>query len=352
MKTEELLRDPVFHLNVLLWMATDQPASNYRVRPLFYEHGFITTVNIEQPFKFPQETINAIVDSRLDISNEPEPELILGRINGDNKALYFEAKANSFSSNSSSKCRQARGHLVASGPAFQEALYPLESCLLCYLVPDERRSDMSDCLEILTQQLREKQLIPGPFSCHGLAVREEKLFYSWDKAFKDYVGVDGNETSIIENVAKDTDPTPLILLFTDEDCSNPEHRYYYRKVVIDQVRANLLCDLHSYPIKENYLKTVDDLLRKTTGGKFDYLGREHQKRIRRLIQESIFKRIKEYWQDKHLDIVVDGYSLSITWNTSQEKDDFVDWLEDRRVHFDLSKPREEHPTLPGLDDLN
>ena len=40
MKTEALLRDPVFQLNLLIWMAKEQPANSYRVRPLFFENGF------------------------------------------------------------------------------------------------------------------------------------------------------------------------------------------------------------------------------------------------------------------------------------------------------------------------
>jgi len=343
-KTDELLKDPVFHLNILLWMATEQPEDNYCVSPVFSKLGF-EVILIEQPFKFPPEIITAINDSGLDISQGPEPEMLLGRLKSDNKALYFEAKANSFGLDSSN-CRQARGHLVASGPVIHEVYYPLESCLLCYLVPDERRSDMAQCLKSLTQQLKAEHLAPGPFSCHGLAVRDEKLFYSWDEAFKHHMGVDDNETSIIENVTEDTDPTPLILLFTDEDCSNQDNRNYYRKVVIDQVRAILLCDLHSHPINEKYEKTVGDLLMKASGNKFQYLGRERQKGLGRLIHENIFKQIKEHWKDKQSGIVIEGKSLSIKWNEKQEKDAFVDWLEDRRVRFELGKPKEEEPTLP------
>jgi hypothetical protein len=122
MKTEALLRDPVFQLNLLIWMAKEQPSSGYRVRPLFFENGF-RLVYIEQPFAFPDATARAIQDSTLDIRGAPEPEVILGR-DADKKALYFEAKANSFSP-SSDNCGQARGHLLACGPAFAESLKPL-----------------------------------------------------------------------------------------------------------------------------------------------------------------------------------------------------------------------------------
>ena len=82
-------------------------------------------------------------DSELDISIPPEPELILGR-KSDNKALYFEAKANSFGI-ASTNSRQARAHLIASGPVFGEVLSPLNACLLCYVVPEGARVLMSQC---------------------------------------------------------------------------------------------------------------------------------------------------------------------------------------------------------------
>ncbi len=105
MRTDALLKDPVFQLNLLVWMAKEQPPENYRVRPLFHERQF-EIIYIEQPFAFPEETIAAIEASGLDISKRPEPELILGRRH-DNRALYFEAKANSFTTESTTS-RQAR----------------------------------------------------------------------------------------------------------------------------------------------------------------------------------------------------------------------------------------------------
>src|SRR5438552_13315128 len=98
MKPELLIRDPVFQLNLLLWMTKEQPPTGYVVKALFFENGF-NIIYIEQPFPFPPETLDAIENSNKDISKVPEPELLLGRT-ADRKALCFEAKANSFSAES------------------------------------------------------------------------------------------------------------------------------------------------------------------------------------------------------------------------------------------------------------
>jgi hypothetical protein len=288
MKTEALLRDPVFQLNLLLWMAKEQPTAGFRVRPLFYDWGF-EIIYIEQPFAFPEETMKIMKDSGLEISISQEPELILGR-KEDKKALYFEAKANSFSATSKKNPRQARAHLMASGPVFGEVFSPLNTCLLCYMVPADMCQKMSECLTTLAHELRHKGLEPGQFSSHGLAVIGKQIIYSWDSTFKDHVGTTDNAVPVLDDVAEDTDPAPLVLVFSDEDCSNQEKRDFYRQVVIDQVRACLLCDLHAHTLGERYETSPDNLLAKTTDGIFEYLGRERQKGLRHLVRENILKK--------------------------------------------------------------
>jgi len=345
MKTEALLRDPVFQLNLLLWMAKEQPPIGFRVRPLFYNWGF-KIIYIEQRFAFPEEAARAIKDSALDISEAPEPDLILGR-EKDNRALYFEAKANSFGIASRKDCRQARAHLIASGPVFGEVLFPLNACLLCYVVPECAREKMSECLTALSDELRNKGLQPGPSSCHGLAVNESRIVYSWDSVFKEHVGATEDAVPILDDVAEDTDPAPLVLLFSDEDCGNVEMRDFYRRAVIDQVRACLLCDLHSHALGQKYETSPDNLLAKTTDGVFQYLARERQKGLRKLVRENIFRKIADYWKDKQSDVTLVGDHLAITWSAIGERDGFLNWIEDRRMRFDAGKPPEEQPDLFG-----
>ncbi len=349
MKTEVLLKDPVFQLNLMLWMVKEQPTADYRVRPLFYNWGF-EIIYVEQPFAFPEEAVKAINSSALDIGVPPEPDLILGR-SRDNKALYFEAKANSFGI-ASTNSKQARAHLIASGPVFGEVLSPLNACLLCYVLPDGACAPMSQCLAALTDELHDKGLKPGPFSCHGLAVNEARILYSWDSAFKIHVDVADDALPILDDVSDDTDPAPLLLVFNDEDCSNVEMRDFYRKVVIDQVRACLLCDLHSLTLGENYEISPDSLLEKTTDGIFHYLGRVRQKNLRRLIRENIFKKIADYCKERQPSVTLVGDYLAVTWRSADEKNDFLNWMEDRRTHFDAGKPPEESLSLFDLPDAD
>jgi hypothetical protein len=348
MKSEALLRDPVFQLNLLIWMAKEQPSTGYRVRPLFFEHDF-RLVYIEQPFAFPDATARAIDNAPLSISKAPEPEIILRR-DTDKKALYFEAKADSFSPDSSNS-KQARGHLLACGPAFAETLKPLERALLCYVVPKDCCPPMSQCLSDLTTALTAAALVPGEHSVHGLAVSGQDLIYSWDDKFKQHCGIAVDSVAVLHELRDDTDPGPLLLVFTDEDCPNPERSGFYRKVLIDQVIAKLVCDLNLLQPGQIRAVTARDLLAQTTDGILDYVGRERQKSMIRIVRQNVFARIASFWIGKPFSPVkVDGDRLEITFKDSLAKSEFMDWLEDpKRTAFTDQLPPRDQPLLPGIE---
>jgi hypothetical protein len=147
----------------------------------------------------------------------------------------------------------------------------------------------------------------------------------------------------------DTDPSPLILVFSEEDCPNTDLRDLYRQVVIEQVRARLLCELHNVPADQQYRITTDQLLGQTTDGVFQYLARKRQKKLTLLVRESLFKRLREHGRQKGWDIELEGQELTVNWATPTERDDVLDWLEDRRVKFDASRPADR--TMPLFDGL-
>lgn len=348
MKADALLSDPVFQLNLLLWMAKDQPDGAYRVRPLFREHGF-AIVYIEQPFAFPPEMTNALQTSGLDISVRPEPELVLARQASDRKALYFEAKSHGFSPHSGgNNCRQARGHLAATGPVFGDVFKPLTECLLCYVVPACDQNDMAQTLKALANELSIARLDCGRVSIHGLFRNGTDLIYGLDNEYAAHVGTSDLSIVVMSNLEENTDPIPLLLVFSDEDCPNQEMADFYRSAVLSQVRAALLCDLHTLNVHQSSTTSADDLLHETTGGMFRFMGRQRQKALRRLVHRNVLVAIASYWKTRqpgNISLSQDG--LSIKWATPKDKAAFLDWLEDRQTTFDVTRPPSD--VLPLFD---
>jgi hypothetical protein len=331
-------------------MAKEQPTSGYVVKPVFFENGF-RLLYIEQPFPFPPELMSAIDSSDLDISKQPEPDVLLRR-SSDQRALYFEAKSESFSSDSTT-AKQARGHLLAVGDVFADVLAPLESCLLCYVLPEERRELMSACLAELTAQLTERELPVGESSVHGLAIEDQDLQYAWDNRFKQFSEVAEDSVVVMAGLSDDTDPSPLFLVYSAEDYPDPENQDLLRRVIINQVHALLVCALNALPPATEHQWSPEALLMDMTDGVDEYVGRQRQKQMRRLVRHSVFRRIFDYSKDRFEDIVsFERGVLGICFPSKERKSAFLDWLEDSsRTAFPVSRPPDESQALlPGFED--
>ena len=348
MKSEALIRDPVFQLNLLLWMVKEQPSTSYRVRPFFYENGF-RLVYIEQPFAFPDGTARAIETSALNISKAPEPEMILRR-DDDKKGLYFEAKATAFKAGDDYS-KQARGHLLACGPAFAETLKPLEKALLCYVVPKNGCAQMAACLAALSTEFQSADLTAGTHSVHGLEVVAQDLVYSWDNTFKQYVGVAEDSLAVLHDLQDDNDPSPLLLVFSDQDCPTPERAGYYRKVLINQVVAKLISDLNLLPLEQPYSITARELLQQTTDNILDYLALDRQRNMIRIVRQNILGRIASFWRDAPFTPVrLEADRLQINFKDNLAKGELMDWFEDpKRTAFVDQLPPIDQPLLPGIE---
>jgi len=329
MELDRLIRNPGFQLNLLLWMAKEQPEGCEQVRPLFAELG-LRLLSVEKPFPLPEEMARQIGEMELEISTKPEPELILQRPE-DGKALYFEAKASSFGPDSST-ARQARGHLLACGPAFAEVLTPLRECLLCYVLPDDQTAQMAACLSALAGQLTDAGLEPGKTSLHGFAVQDgSRLAYVWDCALREFLGLEEETCVAILLEAEDgeTDPCPLILVYSDEDYPDPESKDLFRQAFLRRVHTCLLCGLHLNPALNTPIPLVlEELLMETTEGVYEYMGRDRRRSLRSLVNERILRRIRDYWEPRAAGLYQREQGEVVFRFASQDvRDRFLDWLE-------------------------
>lgn len=349
MKPEEWIRDPVFQLNLLLWMSLDQPDEAFLVYPLFARHGFELRF-IEQPFAFPIATIASIENAEKagqpKISRCPEPELILKR-DLDQSALYFEAKKSSFSSNSST-CVQARGHLLATGPVFADVLAPLKSATLTYVLPADQGALMRVCLSELTAQLQQSGFSSGTFSVAGLAVENETMNYRLDAAGQTAVGCRDQSVVLMREINEATDPSPIMLIFSEQDCADQTRPGYYRHILQQQVLAALLCRLHQVPTPGSIVINAAELLTETTQGVFKYLGRERQRAMETMVRKNVFLTISDTWKDRASDMVsLRARELTVSFTDPQKRDEFFDWLESRKTKFP-----DVLPSVDGIEQMD
>ena len=344
MSPNEAIHDPVFQLNLLVWMAKDQPDEGFRVRPVFSRQGFQLHY-IEQPFPFPTEMHGEIVKiaeaKALEIKLGPVPELTIQR-HTDGQAIYFEAKAQGFSPKSSN-CEQSRGHLLACGPAFAEVHKPLTTVLLDYVVPETDSVDMRNCLGQLNAELISAKLNTGEFAVDGLSVKETNLVYHVDEPVRAILPRDETEIAVMTDLNDDTDPSPLLLVYSDEDCPDAARRGHYRRVLQNQALATLLCFLHGKAQGQVLEISAQELLIQTTIGVFNFMGRERQKSMERVIVENIFRRMAEHWRAKLPNkVLLTGRTLTLDFKNSSDQEAILDWLEDsKKTGFDDKKPKDD-----------
>jgi hypothetical protein len=293
----------------------------------------------------PEQTLRVIAEADLAIAAKPEPELLLQRA-AQKQALYLEAKANSFSPDSTTT-KQARGHLLACGPAFEEVMQPLKQALLCYVLPAEKCGPMNACLATLVAELRARSLAPGDHSAHGLAVDGTDLIYSVDDRFKQFTGITENSVAVMHGLEDDTDPSPLLLVYNDDDSPDEQHRNLYRQILLQKFVATLVCDANLLPVGQTHSTTPRELAIKTTDEIFQYLARDKQTGIERFIRKNIFGRISSFWKEKQFSPVrLENQTLQISYKDNLAKEQFLEWLEDaKRTNFSDEKVDEKQMLL-------
>jgi hypothetical protein len=109
----ELVKDPVFQLNVLLWLAQPLPQAYQEITPLFFNQGF-DVYALAPLLTLPPDILLVMRDHEFAVQARTRPDVILAQeLTG--KFAITECKRGSFGVDSST-AQQARALLVLAGP--------------------------------------------------------------------------------------------------------------------------------------------------------------------------------------------------------------------------------------------
>jgi len=213
---------------------------------------------------------------------------------------------------------------------------------------------MSECLVELTEQMTERNLSVGEASVHSLAIKNQDLQYVWDDRFKQYSGIAEDPVALMMGLSEDTDPSPLFLVYSVEDYPDRENQDLLRRAMVNQIHSMLVCALNALPPTTEYQRSAETVLVELTDGIYEYVGRERQKQMRRLVRRNVFRRIAEYSKDRFDDVVsLEGGVLRIQFPTKDRKSAFLDWFEDfDRTTFSAKKPAhdQQKPLFPEFNE--
>jgi hypothetical protein len=282
----ELIRDPLFQLNALLWLAQPMPSES-EIRPLLYEQGF--TVYAIAPLLGPPPDMRlAAQKAQISMQERVRPDVVLEH-KSDRKFAFTECKANSFRPTSST-AKQARSLLVVAGPRAAEVLGlapgQVADSLLAFMTAQSEQVPLTQTLETLSKELHAARIPAAQFSVLGLILTDAEISIAIDDQANAFFGLPKGNNSFMKR-EPDTDPRPLYFIPYDPDISqSPEERKFCKRVLFERMQSTVVaavgrarppCELHL-----NFEKILNDAMFGMYG---QWENRESAKHMRQLCRQ-------------------------------------------------------------------
>lgn len=211
-KIEELCSDPLFQLNLSIWLSQSKP-KDFSVRPVLYEAGF-QILSVGPLLTLPLDIRLHISESSLDCQDRAKPDLIL-EDNNRTRLLTLECKRTSFGT-SSTTASQARTLLLLSGPIISEVLAigarASAQGVLCYLTRSDQVPPLENTLSELIKELQELKLDPGENGCLGIRPDKTAILLEYSHEVRTLLKCKSKSPVAILSIEADTDPRPLYFI--------------------------------------------------------------------------------------------------------------------------------------------
>jgi hypothetical protein len=279
----ELLRDPLFQLNVLLWLSQNLPAG-YPIDPLFHTQGF-EVYAIAPLLPLPPALQLLCQRQGMAVNNiGTRPDVILRNSTTKRYAL-IECKAASFGP-SSSTANQGRTLLLASGA--QSYLFlgvgqpDVQTAATIYFLPDDNTGAQLGTLRQLRQDMVNASVPVGPSWAMGIKSNSQ-LSITLDADGSDFFGLLTGDNPFCE-LEEGTDPRPLYLVPYDPDSEqSPNERKFSRRILFERIQAAFISRLGRVRPPDTVVYTSEELLNEATFGMFKvWDNRDAQKHMRNL----------------------------------------------------------------------
>lgn len=209
MTPENLVRDPLYQINLILWMMT--PATDVEIEPVFHRAGF-DVFQIEGELRLPLKLAADLKQKNIEASSAVVPDLLL---RGKQKEyLIIECKAALFGPGDGGPQRQARALLLQTPDVMTESLSLQGGAIarthLLYLTAHDPRHDQITALATLDEELRAVGAATAPVGLLALKVASDTIVIDATALPPSLQTYAKNGSLAIQRLpAKDTDPRPL-----------------------------------------------------------------------------------------------------------------------------------------------
>lgn len=283
----DLCKDPLFQLNLAIWLTQPQPLERFYVYPVFYESK-LNIYSIGPLLALPPD-IRIAVKDKINCQDSVRPDIIL-EMQGKRLFCILECKSSSFGPESSNT-NQARNLLLISGPIFPEVLAIGNrgeyECTLCYFIGANSVELMEKTLKILEDEIRDKtNLATGNFGCFGIKPSKSAIVLEYSERVKTLFNLKFYPEREIIRFEQDTDPRPIYFIPYDPNLEQTEEEQRLcRRILFERILSYIISNIGSSDIPMSVTFTTEELLSSATFGFYEiWEDNEAKKHVRRLVK--------------------------------------------------------------------
>ncbi|MDI6734905.1 MAG: hypothetical protein QME42_01705 [bacterium] len=286
----ELCKDPLFQLNLAIWLAQSQPSQFFYIYPLFYESG-LNIYSIGPLLALPPDVRRLVATENINCQDVVRPDLIV-EAQGKKKLCILECKSSSFGPKSST-AEQARTLLVAV-PIISEVLgvgkRGENEGLLCYFTGSNNTELIERTLEVLEKEIKEKtNLESGNYGCFGIKPSQTSVILEYPEKVKIFLNLAKDSPVEVINLEEDTDPRPLYFIPYDPNIQQTrEEQEFGRRVLFERILSYVISKIGGATISTSITFEAEELLNSATFGYYEiWEDNEATKHVRKLVKDFL-----------------------------------------------------------------
>lgn len=293
-KVEQLCGDPLFQLNLAIWLAQPIPKS-FSIRPIFYESGF-SIYSVGLLLALPPDLRLDIKKHALDCQDGAKPDLILATDSRE-KLCILECKRASFGVGSST-AKQSRTLMLLSGPVVSEVMAVGQQVsaqgILVYLTKTDQMIDLQKTLKELSREISVTKLKTGEYGCLGIRSNEKAILIEYFDELKTLMNFSDASPLEIISLEDDADPRPLYFIPYDPSVFNEQsedEEKLCKRILFERFLSHILSKIGSSSVPSEVLFTKEEILNGVTFGIFsiwdDNDAKKHIKKLLRYFMNSL-----------------------------------------------------------------
>lgn len=286
---DTICKDPLFQLNLAIWMAQSQPPTHFCVYPLFYKSG-LSIYSIGPLLTLPPD-IRLAISEKIKCQESARPDLVL-ELKEKRRFCVLECKASSFGPDSSNS-NQARTFLLLAGPIISEVLglgkRGENEGILCYFMGPNNTDLMDRTLETLAKEIKDKtNLETGRFGSFVIKPLKSTIAVEYPEHIKNFLNLENSPVKIIE-FEENTDPRPLYFIPYDPNVNQTkEEQEFCRRILFERILSHIISNIGSADIPASITFTTADFLNLATSGVYKIWDDDDAKKyVRRVVKDFL-----------------------------------------------------------------